>query len=78
MQVKLRQVGNSIGTTFPAGELKVLGLNPGDIVDIEIIRIVRHPRSTWNNDSCWLGCNDEPHYLEDLPTNDFDDKEWQW
>jgi antitoxin component of MazEF toxin-antitoxin module len=49
MQVKLRQVGNSIGLTIPTNELKLMNAQLGDIVEIEIKRVIRNARADWDN-----------------------------
>ncbi len=45
MQVTLRQVGNSIGLTIPTSELKLMNAHVGDLVEIEIKRVIRHARA---------------------------------
>lgn len=78
MQVKLRQVGNSIGLTIPASELKVLAARPGDTVELQIIRVIRHARAGWDDPQLWQGTHTEPLLLGNLPENDFDTEDWQW
>jgi antitoxin component of MazEF toxin-antitoxin module len=43
MNVRLRliQVGNSIGVTIPPALLRAQGLKKGDVVDVELHRIVK-------------------------------------
>lgn len=77
MQVKLRQVGNSVGVTIPNSELKRMDAAIGDIVEIEIIRVLRSARADWDNPERWAGADSEPLLLDTLPSPEFD-KEWQW
>ncbi len=77
MRVKLRQVGNSIGLTIPASELKTLDAEAGDIVEIEIKQVIKTPRSEWEDPARWPGADEEPP-LEDTTESDFDRQEWQW
>ncbi len=46
MQVKLRKVGNSIGTSFPKEVLDRLGLKDGDILELIVnhdgIQLIAH------------------------------------
>jgi antitoxin component of MazEF toxin-antitoxin module len=77
MQVKLRQVGNSVGVTIPNSELKRMDAAIGDIVEIEIIRVVRNARADWDKQDRWSGADQEPLLLDALPSPEFD-KEWQW
>jgi len=78
MQVKLRQVGNSIGLTLPASELRALSAKPGDIVELEITRIVRRAREGWDVTTRWSGANDAPLLLAELPNSHFENEEWEW
>jgi putative addiction module antidote len=50
MQVKLRKVGNSIGTSFPKEVLERLGLKDGDTLELIV-----------NNDGIQLVAHD-PHF----------------
>ena len=77
MQAKLRQVGNSLGITIPANELKALSAHPGDIIEVQITQVIRQVRGDWDNPSLWKGADTEANLLEDIQ-NDFDDEEWQW
>ncbi|MDP2283345.1 MAG: hypothetical protein Q8L06_04340 [Pseudohongiella sp.] len=77
MQVKLRQVGNSIGLTIPTSELKLMNAQLGDLVEIEIKRVIRHARADWNNPELWAGADVEPMLLETAAAPEFD-KDWQW
>lgn len=77
MQVKLRQVGNSVGVTIPSSELKRMDAVIGDTVEIEIIRVMRNTRADWDNPDRWIGADQEPLLLDELPSPEFD-KEWQW
>ena len=36
MQIKLRQVGNSVGATFPKEILDKFGLKPGDMLNVVV------------------------------------------
>lgn len=78
MQVKLRQVGNSIGLTIPSSELQSLNAKAGDIVELEIKRVVRHVRAGWDDPTRWHGANDEPLLLDGTDESSFDNEEWQW
>ena len=78
MQAKLRQVGNSVGLTIPASELKGLSAKAGDIIELEIKSVVHHVRDGWNDAALWQGANDEPLYLESVPESSFDDDGWKW
>lgn len=75
MQAKLRQIGNSVGLTIPSSELKLMGANVGDMVEIEIKRVIRPVRSDWDNPDAWPGADNEPLLLDGLPESDED---WQW
>lgn len=77
MQVKLRQVGNSIGLTIPTSELKQMNATVGDLVEIEVKRVIRHARANWDNPALWAGANVEPMLLETAAAPEFD-KDWQW
>ena len=78
MQAKLRQIGNSIGMTIPASELKALCARPGDTVELQITKVIRNARVGWENPSLWKNVNEEPLHLESLSENNFDKKEWAW
>lgn len=79
MQAKLRHVGNSVGVTIPASELRILDAHPGDIVEVQITRVVRQARSGWNDPTRWQGADNEPLHLDGLPDNEFDsDGHWEW
>lgn len=78
MRAKLRQVGNSIGLTIPANELRALEAEVGDEVEVEIIRVIHRPRLAWDDPVRWQGAGEEPLLLDDLPPSDFDTKDWQW
>ena len=77
MQAKLRQVGNSVGMTIPASELKRLSVGPGDTVELQITKVVRGVRQGWENPQAWSGADAEPLHL-DAVENDFDAEDWQW
>jgi antitoxin component of MazEF toxin-antitoxin module len=77
MQVKLRQVGNSIGLTIPNSELKLMDAKVGDVVEIEIKRVIRHVRTNWDNAELWPGADKESLLLDGLPASE-SDKDWQW
>ncbi len=77
MQVKLRQVGNSIGLTIPTSELKLMNAHVGDLIEIEIKRVIRHARADWGNPELWAGADVEPMLLETAAAPEFD-KDWQW
>jgi antitoxin component of MazEF toxin-antitoxin module len=79
MQVKLRQIGHSIGMTIPAHELKAIGAHLGDTLEVDIMSVVKQPRSDWDNDRLWKAALQAPIHLDDsLAQNDFDKTEWQW
>ena len=79
MQAKMRAVGNSIGLTITASELKAFSAKAGDIVEIEIKHVVRHVREGWEKDELWQGAQDEPLLLNDVADPGFDDSgEWVW
>ncbi len=75
MEAKLRQVGNSLGFTLPAAELKAFNARPGDILELEIKRVVCHARADWDSASQWPGADEESVIAEDTA---FDRDEWQW
>lgn len=77
MQVKLRQVGNSIGLTIPTSELKLMNAQLGDLVEIEIKRVIRNTRADWDNPALWLGAETAPLLMDNAPAPEFD-KDWQW
>ena len=78
MRAKLRQVGNSIGLTIPASELRALEAEVGDEVEVEIVRVIHRPRLAWGDPAKWQGAGEEPLLLEDQPPTDFDTEDWQW
>lgn len=78
MQAKLRQIGNSIGMTIPANELKALCARPGDTVELHITKVIRHARTDWENPNRWKEVNKEPIHLENIPDNHFDKEGWIW
>ena len=78
MRAKLRQVGNSIGLTIPASELRALEAEVGDEVEVVIVRVIHRPRLAWDDPARWPGSSEEPLLLEDLPPSDFDNEDWQW
>ena len=78
MQIKLRQVGNSVGLTLPASELKAISAEVGDTIELDIKRVVRHVRDGWEDAALWQGANDEPMLLEGSPEPSFDDDGWEW
>ena len=78
MRIKLRQVGNSVGLTIPANELKAIKAQVGDMVELEITQVIRPPRSSWNDSRQWQGADNEPLLLDDVEQTDFNEEEWQW
>ncbi len=78
MRVKLRQVGNSVGVTIPANELKAIAAEVGDMVELEIKQVIRPARTAWDDPGQWQGADNEPQLLEGVPEADFDEEEWQW
>lgn len=75
MQAKLRQVGNSVGLTIPNSELKVMNARVGDVVEIEIKRVIHPVRAGWDTPEAWQGADNEPLLLDGVPEPDED---WQW
>lgn len=75
MEAKLRQVGNSLGFTLPASQLKELNARSGDVIELEIKRVVRHVRAGWSNADSWAGAAEESAVIEHT---DFDREDWQW
>ena len=53
MQIKLRQVGNGVGLTLPASELKAISAEVGDTIELDIKRVVRHVRDGWEDAALW-------------------------
>jgi antitoxin component of MazEF toxin-antitoxin module len=78
MRAKLRQVGNSVGLTIPASELRALEAEVGDEIELEIVRVVRPLRVAWNDPGKWQGAGEEELLLDDQPPTDFEADEWQW
>lgn len=78
MRVKLRQVGNSVGLTIPASELRALEAEVGDEVELEITRVIPRPRSGWDDPRRWSGAGEAPLLLDEQPATRFDEAEWQW
>jgi antitoxin component of MazEF toxin-antitoxin module len=78
MKAKLRRVGNSIGLTIPASELRAMEAGNGDIVEVELKRVIRSAREGWDDAEQWRGAENEVMLLDVEPVNDFDDKDWQW
>ena len=54
MFVKLRQIGNSLGVIVPASELKEFNAEPGDTLELQIIKVVRNQRYGWGDPNRWL------------------------
>ena len=78
MQVKLRQVGNSVGLTIPASELRSINAQAGDVIELEIKRVIHHVREGWNDASLWQGAGDESLLLDGAHESIFDNEEWEW
>ena len=78
MRVKLRQVGNSVGLTIPASELRALEAEVGDEVELKITRVIHRPRSGWDDPGRWQGAGEAPLLLDEQPATGFDEAEWQW
>ena len=76
MKLKLRKVGNSLGITIPASQLKALGASSGDLLELELIRVIPATRSGWDKPEAWTGSDIEPLYLD--VDNEFDELEWEW
>ncbi len=78
MKVKLRRVGNSVGLTIPASELRALGARNGDLVEVELKRVIRSVREGWSDLKQWHGVENEALLLDEEPGNNFDREDWQW
>ena len=78
MRVKLRRVGNSVGVTIPASELKAIAAKAGDMVELEIKQVIQPARNSWDDPAQWRGADKEPQLLEGVPEAEFDEEEWQW
>ena len=78
MKAKLRRVGNSIGLTIPASELRAIDAGNGDIVEVELRKVIRSVRGGWADPEQWQGAESETMLLDVEPVNNFDDKDWQW
>ena len=80
MKTKLVKVGNSQGVRIPRLLIEEVGLTGELEMSVEgdalVLRPVRHPRAGWEEAFAKLGPDDLDY--DDLPTNDFDDEEWQW
>lgn len=78
MRAKLRQVGNSIGLTIPASELRALEAEVGDEVELDIVQVIHRPRAAWDDPGKWQGAKEENLMLGEQLDSDFDGGEWQW
>ena len=78
MKAKLRRVGNRIGLTIPASELRALNAGYGDIVEVELKKVISSVRAGWADPMQWLGAESNSMLLDVEAANDFDDKDWQW
>ncbi len=78
MLAKLRQVGNSLGLTIPANELRAINAKLGDEVEIEIKQVVHHVRASWENPDLWPNADNDAPLLKDTSVNNFDNEEWEW
>ena len=76
MKSKLRKIGNSLGVTLPSGELKALGASTGDMLELEIVRVIPAARQRWDNAEAWRG-GDASEVMLDVD-NEFDEAEWEW
>ena len=76
MKTKLRKIGNSLGITIPSGELRELGASTGDMLEVEILRVLPTTRSGWDNSEAWSNSR-ENELLIDID-NEFDETEWEW
>ena len=76
MKTKLRKIGNSLGITIPSGELRELGASTGDMLEVEILRVLPTTRSGWDNSETWRNSS-ENELLIDID-NEFDETEWEW
>ncbi len=77
IQAKLRPVGNSVELTIPASELNTISAKAGDVIELEIKRVVRHVRADWDNVALWQGADEEPILLKDVPEPPVDGHEWE-
>ena len=83
MKTELIRIGNSRGVRIPKTLIEQCGL--GEKVDLRvenqrlIISPERRPREDWNEvfRAAAPVANDEL-LLEGIPSNRFDEKEWQW
>ena len=83
MKTELIRIGNSRGVRIPKTLIEQCGL--GEKVDLRvenqrlIISPERQPREDWNEvfRAAAPVANDEL-LLEGIPSNRFDEKEWQW
>lgn len=78
MQVKLRKIGNSVGMTIPANELRAFSANVGDILDVEIRGVIHQKREGWDDPSMWTGAKEDELLIDDTLSNDFETEEWEW
>ena len=69
-KAKLRRVGNIIGLTIPASELRAMDAAS----EVELKKVIRSVRGGWSNPEQWHGAL----LLDVEPVNDYDDKDWQW
>lgn len=77
MQIRLRELGNSLGAIFPSSALKQLNAHSGDTLEIEVKRVIRPSRAGWDNPETWHGSAHEELFLEEIHNNRFDE-EWEW
>jgi antitoxin component of MazEF toxin-antitoxin module len=78
MRAKLRQVGNSIGLTIPASDLRAIDAEAGDTVEIEIKRVIKSLRETWDDPARWRGASDEPPLPKEEQETEFERADWEW
>jgi len=76
VKTKLRKIGNSLGITIPSGELKALGATSGDLLEVELVRVIPAVRSDWDDPKVWQ-LDSEEQLLIDVE-NEFDETEWEW
>lgn len=78
MKAKLRRVGNSIGLTIPTSELRAIDAGNGDIVDVELKKVIPFVREGWTDPEQWQGAESDTMLLDVEPVNSFDENDWQW
>ena len=78
MRAKLRQVGNSIGLTLPASNVRTIDAEAGGTVEIEIKQWIKSPREMWDDPARWQGASDEPPLPKEEQETEFERADWEW